>query len=322
MLEHVSGSPPAEKELDSRISLQKLEILRMVVEVGTVTGTAERMYVAQPVITAHLQSLEGRLGVELFVRKGRRLELTDEGERVYSWACGVLDRGRDMMVELDALNRGARGAARLGASMSIGSYRLPAVLSEFRLARPQAQIALTIGNPETVLVGVEQGDFDFAVLILDRPPEDLPLAAELLGSEEIVLVTAPDGLPDSEAVPLNHLCKLPIVGSPRGSIRRRLIDQTLARFGVHEYETVLELGHAEAIKRAVDQGLGAALLFRSAVEVELARDALREVHFTGATLAVPIYAVKREDKVFSELQTHLLDAIRERIASVSPKREG
>lgn len=305
---------PKVPTLDNRISLQKLEILCLVVELGTVTRAAEHLFVAQPVVTVHLRSLEERLGVTLFVRSGRTLELTDAGQRVYEWASETLARGRALMRELQSITDGQSGAAVIGASMSVGSYLLPSVLTRFRRSRPQAELTLAIGDPESILRGVEQGDYDFSVVIRDTPPEGTVLEGELLSSDDIVLVTAPDGEPAEDEIDVRELTSIRLIGSPRGYVRRTLVDNALARHKMTAPEPVIELGHPEAMKRAVMEGMGATLLTRGSVEREIERGELREVRFTGVELTVPIYVVKRADKRLSELQRQLLQAIRHDLA--------
>lgn len=304
-----------ESELDTRISLQKLEILCLVVELGGVTRAAEHMFVAQPVVTAHLRSLEQRLGVTLFTRSGRHLELTEAGERVHAWASETLTRARTMYREVQGLADGKRGAAFIVASMSVGSYVLPSVLTAFHKARPHATVSLAIREQESVLRAVEQGECDFGIVVADAPPEVPALQSEVLASEEVLLVAAPDGPPRTATIKLTDLWTVPIVGPPQGSVRRKLVDRALDDLGAHPYHAVLELGHPEAMKRAARDGLGGALLFRSAVQEELERGELRHVPFEDVTPTVPIYAVQRRDKRLSTLQAGLLDAIRAALAT-------
>src|ERR1700760_5005074 len=87
------------RTFDNRITFQKLEILCLVVDLGGVTRAAEHLWVAQPVVTAHIRSLQERLGVTLFHREGRRTILTDAGQQVYQWAQDVLSRTEQMQRE-------------------------------------------------------------------------------------------------------------------------------------------------------------------------------------------------------------------------------
>jgi len=299
-------------KLDNRISLQKLEVLCLVVELGTVARAAEHLAVAQPVVTAHIRSLEERLGIRLFVGSGRSLELTEAGQLVHSWAAETLARTHGLVRELQGIHDGQRGAALIGASQSVGGYLLPVVLSNFSRERPEADITMTIGDPETVLREVEQGDLDFCVIISGLAPDGRVFDSELLRTEDIVLVTAPCGAPLGDEIRIEQLAEIPIVGSP-ASARRSLVDSALASLNAPSYEPVIEFGHAEAAKRAVVTGLGATLLTRASVKTELELGVLREVRFRCGQPRVNIYAVKRRDKRHSELQQQLWCTIRDEL---------
>jgi LysR family transcriptional regulator, low CO2-responsive transcriptional regulator len=317
-MREANGADPAgveqPDELDTRLSLHKLEILCCVVELGGVTRAAEHMFVAQPVLTAHLRSIEDRLKVKLFVRSGRHLELTEAGERVHAWASETLTQSRSMYRELQGLTDGQRGAAFVVANMSIGSYLLPEILTAFMRERPEAVVSLAIREEEAVIRAIEQGECDFGVVVGGVPPMSDGLESELLAWEDVLLVAAPEGPPPGETIKLKDLRTVPIVGPPHGSVRRTLVDRTLNDLGAPSYHAVLELGHPEALKRAARGGIGGALLFRSAVEEEIARGELRNVPFEDASPTLPIYAVKRKDKRLSALQQQLLDAIRQALA--------
>jgi DNA-binding transcriptional LysR family regulator len=296
--------------VDHRITLQKLEVFCLVVELGGVSRAADQLFVTQPVVTAHVRSLEQRLGVRLFERKGRGLSLTEAGLAAHEWAGEVLAHTREFSRRLGGLEEGTRGAVVVGASMSVGSYLLPPLLSDFHEEQPLVELELDISDSYQAVQQAEMGKCDFAVVISAEAPAQAGLEGELLGREELVLVTGPDSDPRDESVPVARLSDLPFIDSPKGSIRRQLFDRQLAGVGVHRRNVVIELGHPEAMKRAAERGLGVTLLFRSAVQQELAGGRLREVGLRDASLAAPLYLVYRRAKVFSPAQGHLLDAVR------------
>jgi DNA-binding transcriptional LysR family regulator len=299
---------------DNRISLQKLEVFCLVVDLGGVSKAAEHLIVAQPVVTAHVQSLQKRLGVKLLYRDGHRMRLTDGGKRVYAWARETLSRTRELMRELDGLADGERGSVSVASSMTVGSYLLPPVLGRFRQQRPLAAIRLNVSDPEHAMDAVESGDCDFAVLVAEAPPGSGALESTIIGRQEIVLVAAPDYACDVTAVAMGELGRTALVSSPAGHLRRDVIDGQLARRGVRPDNVVIELGHPEAMKRATRDGLGMCLLFRNSVEAELADGSLREVEIVDAELSVPVMVVRRADKHLSPVQRELLEAIGEEVA--------
>ncbi len=299
--------------VDSRVTLHKLEVFELVVEHGSVSRAAEQLYVSQPVVSEHLRSLERRVGAPLFYREARALRLTESGEAVHGWATDLLTRTRSLSRQIDGLSDGMRGSAVIAASMSVGSYLLPRVLAGFRRDRPATELRLDV-SPQAI----EQtlgGHYDFAVVALDAEPDHAELTGELLGHEPLVVVSAPGHPAATRPVSNAELADLPFVESPKGLLRRSLVDRQLADMGLHEREVVIELGHPEALKRATQEGLGVCVLFRSAVETELAAGTLAEVRPAEASLSVDIYAVRRKAKVLSAVQEDLLGAIRERVAA-------
>jgi len=296
--------------IDRRVSLHKLEVLCLVVEHGGVGRAAEALFVAQPVVSAHIRSLQERLGTKLFYREGRRLHLTESGRVVHAWAEDVLARTHELDRYLAGLSEGSRGSVALGASMSLGSYRLPPVLTRFRRAHPAVDLRLGIADTEHGIEDARGGALDFAVVVSDADPGGPGLETELLGHEELVLVTAADGEPAAAEIAPAQLSALPFIEAPEGLVRRRFVDRSLKELGVGERDVVLEFGHPEAMKRAAQAGLGVSMLFRSAVAEEIERGALREVRISGADVRIPVYLVHRKGKEFSPVHRELLAQVR------------
>jgi len=301
--------------IDRRISLHKLEVLCRVVELGGVGRAAEALFVTQPVVTAHVRSLEERLGTKLFYREGRRLHLTESGRVVHAWAEDVLGRTRELDRHLAGLSEGSRGSVALGASMSLGSYRLPSILTSYQRAHPGVELRLGISDTEHMIEDVRAGAFDFAVVVSDAALDGPGLATELLGHEELVLIAAPDAEPKEAEIAPAQLAGLPFVEAPEGILRRRFVDRSLDALGVGERNVVLELGHPEAMKRAARAGLGVSMLFRSAVAEDLAQGTLREVRIAGTDLQIPVYLVHRKDKEFSPPHRELIGDVRAAFAA-------
>jgi DNA-binding transcriptional LysR family regulator len=301
---------PRTVAIDSRISLRKLEVLSLVVQLGGFGRAAEQLYVAQPVVTAHIRSLEERLGVKLFYREGRQMHLTEAGRAVHAWAEDLLTRTRELERHLGGLSDGKRGTVSLGASMSVGSYRLPTVLTRFRTANPAAVVRLSISDTEHAVEDTRTGTLDFSVVVSDGEFDMPGMVVEPAGSDEIVFVTAPDGAPANDPISTDELAELPFIEAPVGIVRRALVDRQLRRHGIKERNVVLEFGHPEAMKRAARDGHGVSMLFRSAVLEELEAGLLREFHVDGVDMVIPIYVVYRKGKTFSPLHRELIDQIK------------
>jgi DNA-binding transcriptional LysR family regulator len=301
--------------LDLRISLRKLEGLSLELPLGGVGRAADHLFVAQPVVTAHIRSLEERLGAKLFYREGRQMHLTEAGRAVHEWAEDVLRRTRELERHLGGLSDGSQGSVVLGASMSVGSYRLPHVLTTFRAANPDVDLCLSISDTEHAVEDTRTGALDFSVVVTEPDVEIAGMEVEQIGSDEIVLVAAPGAEPVHDVISVRELTRLPFIEAPEGIIRRTFVERRLRALGIVDRNIVLELGHPEAMKRASMEGLGVTLLFRTAVQKELDEGLLREIRMDGVEVVVPISLVYRKGKSFSAVHHRLLDSIRE---SLSP----
>lgn len=310
---------PLGSGLDLRITLYKLDIFCQVVEAGGVTRAADQLILTQPVVTGHIRSLEDRLQTKLFTRSGRHNVLTEAGERTYRWGREILRAAQELHRELEEIGDGARGSVAIAASMSAGSYLLPPLIARFARERPNVHVSLVVSDQAAAQEAVQVGDVDFAIAIGDIPPQPEWLEIELIGEEELVLVSAPD---DARSAPLSReeLGEVRFVESPMSG-RRKLAERRLQECGLHERRIALELGHPEAMKRAVEEGVGAAMLFRGSVQQDIERGSLCVLQIDGADLAFPVLLLIRKDKVLSRAQKALLTEIRAECALPEPITE-
>lgn len=305
----MSASPPP-RSIDKRIGLHKLEVLSVVVEEGGVSRAADRLYVAQPVVSAHIRSLEERLGTKIFYREGRRIHLTEAGHAVHEWADDVLTRTKELERLLAGFDEGLHGTIAIGASMTMGSYRLTPVLSRFRSSHPHIDLKLGISDTQHAIEDTRGGAFDFAVVVF-TPGLSVPgMHVEQVGMEEMILVGAPALVASDEPVGVEELVALPFIDTPG-----RFVDSQLHMHGIHSRKIVLELGHPEAMKRAARDGVGLAFMFRNAVHEDLASGALREIPLRDMTFTFPVYVVYRKGRTFAPSHLELIDRIREDLAA-------
>jgi LysR family transcriptional regulator, low CO2-responsive transcriptional regulator len=305
--------------VDNRVSLHKLQVFCLVVELGGAGRAAEHLFVSQPVVSSHIRSLEERLGNTLFNRTGQRLELTPAGQAVYAWARDVLRKSTELERELAGLADGTAGAAAVATSMTVGSYLLPPILTEFTSTHPGARIAAHVFDPNQIWEAITSGLCDLGVPIARRIPHGRGLTGELVGQQDLVLTGAPEAWPPNQPITVTDLAELPFISTPRTSIRRELEDTELAALGITERDVVIEFGHPEAIKHAVRAGLGVALLFRASVAAELASGSLREIPIEGARPQLPVFVVWRTDKHLTPLHQAVVTAIQHGLA---PTLEG
>jgi DNA-binding transcriptional LysR family regulator len=302
--------------MEAQLSLRRLEVFCLVIEEGGVTRAAERLMVAQPAVSSQLRQLEQWLGAKLFVRTSGRLVPTEAGQRAYLWAKEMLARSIRVRRDIEELAQGTGGSVVVGASMAVGSYLLPPILTELREQRSGADITVHVTQPEQALHLVELGEADFAVLSWhDR---DLPrsLHFEKLCDEPLVLCANPTGRFAQKSIRVAELAALPMVGVPRQVAYQQSLESQLRELGVGGLNIVIRLGHAEPIKRAVIEHDWVAVFPQYCVEEDLAAGRLVRVDISDARVYEPIALFYRQENYFSPLQRAALDAIR---AGVTPR---
>ncbi|HYU21182.1 MAG TPA: LysR family transcriptional regulator [Chloroflexota bacterium] len=279
-----------------------------VVECRSVTLAAEHLMISQPAVSMNLRRIERHFGADLFYRNGRQMLATEAGLAVYRYAKSVLEGEGEVSATIRELGAGAAGRVVLGASNMIGSYYLPPLLSRFKLERPDAEISVQVLPKEQICAGVVGGELDFAIVTRDGVPDNL-VCQEF--HRERLLVVAGQGHPLARLrrVGRDDLLRYPLVAFSRDvALNQRIFDRLREAGLSGPIRIAIHLGHAEAIKRVVEAGVGIAVLFECAVRRELDLGILKDV--TPADIELwyqPFAAIYRPKKRFSALQAALLD---------------
>ena len=307
---------------DPRISLRRLEIFCLVVELGSVTRAAEHLLVAQPAVSSQVKVLEDWAGAKLFVRSGNHLELSEAGRRTHVWAQEVLARTLEVRRELHGLGDGSSGAALLSATMGVGTYLLSPLLTRFRVDRPHADLTVHVVSPQEALRAVETGESDLAVLSGHENPTPPSLAEEHLGDVPIVLCGAPDGPPGNEVRDPRAIAALPHVAGANNRAFQQSVDRQLRAHDLHDVNVAIRLGHASAMKRAVREHGWLVWLPHYCVEPDVAEGTLRIIDVPGVRLFDRLTLYQRQEKSFSRLQQDVVDAVRARVTQLAGATPG
>lgn len=295
--------------MEPQLSLRRLEIFCLVVELGGVTRAAERLLIAQPAVSSQIKSLENWFGAELFRRGGGRLTPTEAGERAYRWAKETLAQSTSVHRDVQELAAGGGGRAVIWGSMAVGTYLLPDVLTEVASRRPGAEITLNAAQPESAIRAVELGEADFAVVTSHHDRLPSTVRATFLSERPISLMASREGRPDASEISIGELYRLPLVHVPTTVAFHRSIEAHLRGQGLADLEPVIRLGHAESMKRAVLERGWVAFMPDYCVSGELASGSLRRVTVRGLQLTERISLVQRRDHYLSPLQEVVRDAV-------------
>lgn len=262
-----------------RFTLRQLQVFVAIARSENVSRAAEALALSQSAASAALAELESQSALPLFDRHGKRLRLNDHGSVLLPHAVELLDRA----TELEGLLRGEHGLGRLrvGATLTIGNYLLPLIVSNFLQTHPEARVALQVRNTATIAELLRHHEIDLG--LVEGQVVDAELEVEPWVEDELVVFCAP-GHPlaargrSGPGVELGEIARQPWILRERGSGTRETFDRALRHWSGGIVPR-LELEHTEAVKRAVESGLGLGCLSRLAL-----RDAFRR----GSLVAVEV----------------------------------
>ncbi len=273
------------------MTLEQLRIFVAVAERQHVTRAAEALGVAQSAASSAIAVLEGRHGAKLFSRVGRGIELTAAGTLFLEEARAVLARAEVAEMRLAELAGLKRGRLVIQASQTIASYWLPRRLVDFRRAFPAVEIRLTVGNTAQAAAAVLAGAAELG--FVEGPVDDASLAVTEVARDNLVLVVAPDHVwTAKQSLRAEDLAEGEWVLREPGSGTRVVFEEALDRLGIpaSSLNVVLELPTNEAVRAAVEAGMGATALSASAIVAALESGLLTRLGFDMPARAFNVIA--------------------------------
>lgn len=216
------------------------------------TRTAEQLCISQPAVSKHVGELESRYRVQLFNRRGSRLELTDAGRTLLDAAERILDDYRRMEYEVSLCTRQTEGELRLGASTTAAQYLLPPILARFPARFPGIRISMLSGNSDQIEHALEEHAIDLG--IVESMSRRQGLHYTLFAHDELVLITRTGGkYARTESLTADALRHIPLVLREEGSGTLEVIAAALAAAGIRlpQLHVVMRLGTTEGIKSFV-----------------------------------------------------------------------
>lgn len=260
------------------MTLEQLRIFIAVAERQHVTRAAEALNLGQSAVSAAIAALESRHGVALFHRVGRGIVLTAEGAQFLQSARAVMAQARAAEALLADLGTGTRGTLAVQASQTISSYWLPRHLAAFRRAHPGVELRLTVGNTAQVAQAVQSGEAELG--FVEGEVEIPHLLTNIVARDRLVLVVGPDH-PWARDFSSARLTESDWVLRESGSGTRSEFTRALSAFGLREADlrVALELPSNEAVRGAVEAGLGATVISASVAAPSLEAGLLHLVDF-------------------------------------------
>ena len=289
------------------INPRKLLIFQAVANAGNFTKAAEELYMSQPAVTQNIHGLEQSLGVRLFERLGRRIDLTPAGRSLLPY----VSRIDALLEEAEATTREAGGLAsrtlRLGAGDTVATYILPDLIRAFSERRPNATLHLVVGNTERVMAAVLENEVELAIWARQEP-HPLFVHQPFLTVPLVVVTRNDDPIARLERIPARLLAGRRLLLRGHGSAIRSFIDEVLRAAGLESAE-IVEMDNLEAIKLTVEAGYGVTLAPAFAVSREVNSGRLAAVPLSDANAQLSVFCVYHSDRRLSQLATTFMELL-------------
>lgn len=250
-----------------RTTLRQIEVFVATAQKGSVTQAAAAIGMTQSAASMALADFESQLGTRLFDRVGKRLSLNDDGRALYAQAVKMIERAHEMEQLFRQQDRAVD--LRLAASSTIGNYLLPQLIGRFREQRPGSRIELDVGNTRHVMQKVLA--FEVDVGFVEGPCMDADIEAIFWRADELAICARPDSpLAQPGAATPEALRAAEWILRERGSGTREVVEQLLTS-QLGDIKLAMDLGGSEAIKRAVEAGIGISCLPKLALQGAIER---------------------------------------------------
>jgi DNA-binding transcriptional LysR family regulator len=286
------------------------DLLRTFLEVrrlGSLTRAAEALYLSQPAVTRRLSRLERSLGLPLFERVGKRLDLTEAGETLAHEAQALLGSLDRLAEAIQVRRSGQQGRLRIGASTTPGLYLLPPVILRYQQEQPAVHLQFSIENSLRIEQKIVLNELDLGFVGAHLSHAALRLRPIL--QDEIVWYasTSHPLLVRRRAVSPRELSKERCLVRETGSATRRLVDTWLRRARVRLGETML-IGCPEAAKVLVRAGVGVSYMSAHGLDGD-GGVGLKRLPVTGMSLSRPVFLVLHAQKRISPPMGAFLETV-------------
>nr|BDA98813.1 LysR transcriptional regulator [Chroomonas debatzensis] len=258
---------------DLPFTLDQFRILKAISLEGSFKKAAESLYISQPAVSFQIQALEKQLNVPIFNRNNKKILFTEEGYTILMYANRILGLCDETCRAMEDLQNLQGGTLVVGASQTTGTYLMPRLIGLFRQKYPQVSVQLQVHSTRRISWGVANGQINLAVIGGEVPRElKNTLHVTSYAEDELVLIL-PKSHPFSKLTTIQKedLYRLRFIALDKQSTIRKVIDSVLNQNGIDStrFKIEMELNSVEAIKNAVQSGLGASFVSISAIGKEL-----------------------------------------------------
>src|SRR5699024_3117203 len=266
------------------MNMDHLRMFCLVVDEGSISQAARLNYISQPAVTNQIRQVENYYGTDLFHRTDGRLTLTEAGEKLYPFAKEMIDHLQSSEEAVKSIEEAYESTLHIGASLTIGEYFLPKKLGAFQRQENPPKTSLFIGNTPEIIAKLTNLDIDLA--LVEGEVEDKECEPIKYDEDELIVIVA-NNHPWAKrtSISIEEIPQEQVILREETAGVRKIIHKTFHEHGVAtNISSFMELGSTQAIKSAVEAGLGVSILPKLSVQQELFYKQLIHVPIEGVTI--------------------------------------
>jgi DNA-binding transcriptional LysR family regulator len=289
------------------LTSRQLQTILALAEYGSFIAAASLLKTSQPAVTRTVKHVEEVLGIKLFERSTRSVQITAAGKEFVAVAARMLNDLKITLRSMRELSDQRRGQIIISSIMSVANGKLPGLVSAYRLDHPGIELHVRDGVHGTVIEDVRSGAADFGITYLDDLPD--PFLSVRVGREDFIIVLPKNHeLARSKTLSLLDLKGVPLVSLPRDSRTRRVIDGAASSVGL-TLNHVVTVSQFATMLGFVRAGIGLAIAPKSGVASFLGKE-LNAIPIRGRPLARDLGIITLKEREPSPAATGLMSLIK------------
>jgi DNA-binding transcriptional LysR family regulator len=280
------------------MNLNQLKIFYMAAKNGNLSLAAKELFITQPAVTKGIQRLQEFYDMKFVDHVGKKLVLTDAGEVLYEISEKIFELENQAEESIRDFQQRKRGHIRILSSESFGDYYLPRIIIPFSQAYPMVRITMNILPTEQVVSHTATLNNDLG--FISYPVEHHKLRVKEILEDQLVIIAPTDHpLAHRNNLESTDLAGQLLIMHEKGSAPRKAIEDYIRKHQV-SVSIPLELSSNRAIKRAVEEGIGIALVSRKVANEEIRAGRLAAISLSDPSMIRKFYMVHHKDKYLSD----------------------
>ena len=262
------------------------------------TRASEKLNITQPAVSQHIRFLEKHYNTKLFRYEGKKLRLTGAGEILRNASLTMMHDEQSMQNEMQETEKEAE--IRFGATRTIGDSVMGSVLEKYLARYPQARIHMEVENTHDLLVRLDEGRIDFALVegFFKKSEYDF----QIFSREKYIAVCSPDYVFQNTPDRIEKLFQERLLLREEGSGTREVLERCLEahNLSVQDFDKRMEVGSLQTIKELTKAGCGITFLYEVAVREELEKGALKKIPLRDFRLSHEFTFIWRRGSIYAE----------------------